>query len=44
MEFQPLFSCNLLGGYALCIIPVVSSGGGRSNPLTVNLPKGGAAG
>ena len=28
MEFQPLFSCNLLGGYALCIIPVVSSGGG----------------
>ena len=30
MEFQPLFSCNLLGGYALCIIPVISSGGGQT--------------
>ena len=28
LEFQPLFSCNLLGGYALCIIPVIPSGGG----------------
>ena len=29
LEFQPLFSCNLLGGYALCTIPVISSGGGQ---------------
>lgn len=29
LEFQTLFSCNLLGGYALCIIPVISSGGGK---------------
>lgn len=44
MEFQPLFSCNLLGGYALCTIPVISSGGGANNPLTVKLPRGGVAG
>ena len=44
LEFQPLASCNLLGGYALCIIPVISSVGGHSNPLTVKLPKGGVAG
>lgn len=44
LEFQPLFCCNLLGGYALCTIPVISSGGGHSNPLTVKLPKGGVAG
>lgn len=44
LEFQPLFSCNLLGGYALCTIPFISSGGGANNPLTVKLPKGGVAG
>lgn len=33
---------QLIGGCALCIIPVISSGGGN-NPLTVKLPRGGAA-
>ena len=44
VEFQPLFSYNLLGGCALCIIPFISSGGGGNNPLTVKLPKGGVTG
>ena len=33
LEFQPLFSCNLLGGCALCTIPVISSGGANSLTL-----------
>lgn len=36
---------QLIGGYALCIIPFTSSGGGgANNSLTVKLPKGGVAG